>query len=395
MFRTEIKLQEITNSGDFWPYLLTHGFLENESGRQLSQYIEERYVISSEWLSEFTSYERKNNNPYVKTIFIHEWQGDQLTLELHPHKAILHCAETKTEKEYRRCIHDLSPEEALLYVPTVRIHPSRLATFQKHIFQLLEATSFRKEDYRYISEQIAKSCLLSDNECNTLKVHRKEVVASILLAIYLVFHSLYFDTAAQGYMAIGEEGLWYAFYIGIFDLPVPIALTILAGTYAWDKYKRNKTATNKIQSRFFLTIGSIFFAVTFFYTSTVMRPIIGSFIDRNNLKKMEANIGDKGRPWTWDGLEQITLKKPSILRPTRGRYSDHSHYSLYAENIIFPFNLGDDADNAKRIEKQLENEITVYYYRHSRVIERICIGNKCIDDTVLRQEVDPYTQTTP
>ena len=196
-------------------------------------------------------------------------------------------------------------------------------------------------------------------------------------------------------MAIGEEGLWHAFYIGIYDLPFPIALTVAAGTFAWDKYKTNKTATNKVQSRFLLALGRIFFAITLLYTTTVLRPVIGSFIDRNNLKAMEANIGDEGRPWTWDGLEQITLKKPSILHPTRGRYSDHSHYRLYAENIIFPFILGDDTYNATRIEQQLENEITVYYYRHSRVIERICIVNKCIDDTILWQGDTPYTQTTP
>nr|MBP3598637.1 hypothetical protein [Eubacterium sp.] len=244
MFRTQIKLQEAVKSGDFWPYLLTHGFLENESGRELSRYIQERYDISLEWLSEFTSYEMKNGNPYVKTVFIHEWQGDQLTLEFHPHKAILHCMETKTEKEYRRYIRDLSPEEALLYVPFVSIPRSRLAAFQKHIFQLLKATSFREEDYRYIAKQIAKSCLMSDTECNILQTHRKETVGSILWAIYVCFHYFYFDTSAQNYMAIGEEGLWHAFYIGIWNLPSPLLLTIIASFFLWDKYKANKTATN-------------------------------------------------------------------------------------------------------------------------------------------------------
>lgn len=382
-----ISLQEAVEEASFWYYIFSRNNWKEEAGGQLRAYISEKYDLNATWLEKFTSDESEKA---LHTLCLNQGMNAELTISIKSEEAYEINLKYKRNKwhipeqylrleHYKKITKNMPLEEKMLYLQVLKAMPQQKEEIKKLVKSYLEVTPFQPEDYDFIAKQIAACCVLSEEEYR--KVLKESIKACILCfaAFVMLTAFLICNGMVSSYEMIGFEGVKRTFCESLASVLIGFMLVgcLIHWLFTYCRGKKRK----KEKPRKLLVVLASFFSVMFaFMAAREVVTGIGAYKDMRNHATIEKESveSEMEMPMTWDGLEAMTLENPAVYLHMQNDVP--TGYYLCADNTDLRFDLGDCESAKVAIEARINENLTVYYYQHSHVIERICIGNEVLVD---------------
>lgn len=392
----------------FWSYFFRYAFCQDywqkedmETSQKIVDFVKEHYPIDEAWTEEFVcpktepekmkapkeNYVRQlsyfpGHNSKFNIHYIRFYPNQitySTTMEIEAAKK--ESAPRMSFKTYKKAVASCGVLSGILLAPVVYIREEEMPEFQKLIREGLMETTLSPNDYDELESLIMAYGKASAVE---LKSHKLSLLSKYWLtgAGILMLATLWFQ-AKHAYSYIGESGLYRAM-VDSFSF-VPIYLYLFGSIYVGILYilfveEKQKGKEKKSFAKERRTITVISTAVFLALFGWLISSGVLALMDAKNLNQQMAKVsneegyGGRIKPWTWEGLEEITLENPKVIIGSyHGRHSGAPYYGLKASNIRKSFKLS-TKHSAESLQRNIDRgeTIIVYYYQHSRVVERIC-----------------------
>lgn len=367
-------MDKIMTEDAFWYYLFTENLWKKESGEELRTYIAERYPFEETWLEKYIA-----NDVY--TLCINQGMNAELKICMKSKDVcevnFLYRWNKWSEPEshfslerYKQITKDMSQEKKLLYTLVLKVIPQQKAEVEKLVKDCLEKTPFKPEDYDFIAKQIAKCCAMSEEENRKVLKESIKMFGSIFMGIVMLVLFFVCNVLVSGYDVIGVEGLKRAFFESFGS--VLIGIMVLGCLLHWLCKSRSKEK----KPRKFIKVLAVIFCVLFsIMTVREAAKCIGACMDMKNCNQIEETDTLEASQ-TWEGLETVVLEAPKVYIKTENDIP--TGYRLGADDTTMRFELGASENVKEIIEAHADETLTVYYYQHSHVIEKICSNDEIL-----------------
>lgn len=396
---------DIKNNPMFWSYFFHYAFCQKHSVdicQEIIDFAELHYPLEEAWAEEFArpktdpekmtapkanyvrqlAYSLKGSLKWNTNFNIHyiRFYQDKIvysgTIDIENAKK--ESLSRMSFQIYKKAVRAWGPLSGILLIPMVYVKEEEMPEFKNLIRRGFKETAIPPEDYDALESLMFKYCMASEEELkeNKLSLFGKYWRAgAIVLSVATVWFGL-----KNNYSYIGESGL-YATMVHTFSC-IPLCLYFYGGALyfffvAFETKEEDRIKIAKKRVKITVICTAVLVCVLVWGISDGVLAVM----DVRNLKQQMAKVnnelvdGSRVKPWTWEGLEEITLENPKVHISRPPRNALQFYHTISASNIRKRFKIPDNTSWAEYLQKYIDNgggTIIVFYYEHSRVVERIC-----------------------
>lgn len=381
-----VTFEEIRGEKRFWNYFLTYAFFRGHNRQQeerLMEYMSLHYPMDCAWNSEFTTCKVKNDRfEFVKMLAFNRSRYQICFYEDRIEYTRMASWQKKEPirrmglKEFRKITKTWDATQCLLLCPLVLVEKKQEEKFLRIVREGLRGLDICGADADVIAQMILECRKKTEEETAEDKTAKRTIrgVSGFLIigAISFVVHKALPTTSW-----IGEEGLRRAVVNGFVYLPAMLYMIIGAivgiicmniNSYRLEKEKHmSSIESGKGIARF---LGVAMILLICIWVKVTVRDVsigAGALIDQKNLT-----------------VRAIVLEEPTVKVHKRSygknAYKGPLYFEIKADNLEKSFKIPASYKLKDAIEAQVEagEEITVYYYEHSRVVKKVCGGEEVL-----------------